>query len=417
MIGKRLRRRSKRLSTSNVDNKPLLSISDSETTSDKCSKLSEDLKSLSTSNVQTKPSVSISDSETTSVMWSNLPQDVLCFIADRIFEENDFTMFRSVCQAWRSAVPRSHWKRVPWLLAKRYETPRVVLKGLSSFENTSLDSLYHTELHWRYWGSFTGWILGQHYSDYKLKLINPLTKAVIDLPQLNCLIKKGLVYRTRRADCPYPSIQVMAISHMFSGVAILDHGYKEWKVLEDIRIHRYYETTMFNQAAKSEIVDAIWYKEQVTAIRADGSIVFFDEARVVVSLPPPIHVKLRFHDVLYMVESSGELLIVVDYDQAGYKVYKLNIDTGEWIHVKALGVHSLFIGQSYSTSRWMSDNEKGNTWKSGCIYDLTDHVSKLGNLYGDNVAKKRSELHRLGHVSDLNRCYDFIWYMPAVGSQ
>lgn len=149
------------MSTSNVDNKPLVSISDSETTSDECSKLPEDFKSLSMSNVQTKPSVSISDSETTSVKWSNLPQDVLCFIADRIFEENDFTMFRSVCQAWRSAVPRSHWKRVPWLLAKRYETPRVVLKGLSSFENTSLDSLYHTELHWRYWGSFTGWILCQ----------------------------------------------------------------------------------------------------------------------------------------------------------------------------------------------------------------------------------------------------------------
>lgn len=54
MINERLRRKSKRLSMSNMQSKFLISIFDSEITSDKWFKLSEDLKHLSMSNVQIK---------------------------------------------------------------------------------------------------------------------------------------------------------------------------------------------------------------------------------------------------------------------------------------------------------------------------------------------------------------------------
>lgn len=340
--------------------------------------------------------------------WSKLPEDLLRLLVDRLVVEEDFIVFRSVCKSWRSAIPKSYWKRVPWLLAKKYESSKVVLKGLNSLsQNTnSLSSLFQTELSWRYWGSFTGWILGQNQLDYRLQLINPLTNVVIDLPRLGHPISKGMVYYSPGSDSLHPAIEIMAISHRYSGIAMLNDELQQWTYLVD-------------KQHKSDFVDLVWYKDHIIAIRTNGTIVVFDEAGVAASLTPP-HDKVGDHNALYLIESSGDLIILVQRHVILYgrhfEVYKLNLETGGWIEVTGLGRHSLFVGESYSISRRIND-DTGDTWKPSCIYYTTYNPISEKKLYCYNIVLKRLEFHHLGHVTDVNKCYDFVWYMPAVGTK
>ncbi|KAL1832622.1 hypothetical protein ACET3Z_002273 [Daucus carota] len=344
----------------------------------------------------------MSDVNTMSDFWSKLPQDLLRLLVDRyVVSEKEFLCLRSVCRDWRSALPKSCWKRTPWLLARRYQTPNVVIKGLDSLcsSHGSLSSLFVTDLSWRYWGSFTGWILGQNHSDYTLKLINPLTKAVIDLPMLHHYLGKGVVYHAPGSDPRNPVIGVMAVSHSFSGIAMIDNEYKEWTFLKDKRY-----------VSNSDFKDLIWYKDNVAAVRGDGEIVFFDEKRVVRSFNPKRTLVREYYDH-YLVESSGDLLIVA-YVEHRYEVYRLNLKTGGWIRVWDLGRHSLFVGKSYSMSHWISADTTGDSWRPSCIYNAT--YSPTGSCH--NIAKKQEEFHDVSSFDGLNKCFDFIWYMPAVGS-
>lgn len=340
--------------------------------------------------------------------WSKLPEDLLRLLVDRLVVEEDFIALRSVCKYWRSAIPKDYWKRVPWLLAKKYESSKVVLKGLNSLSRNidSLSSLFQTELSWRYWGSFTGWILSQNQLDYRLQLVNPLTNVVIELPRLGHPISKGMVFYSPSSDSLQPGVGIMAISHRYCGIAMLNAELKQWTYLSDNK-------------HKSDFVDVVWYKNHIVAIRSSGTIVVFDEAGVAASLTPPLD-KVGDHNALYLIESSGDLIILVQRHVILYgrhfEVYKLNLDTGGWIEVTGLGRHSVFVGESYSISRRIND-DTGDTWKPSCIYYTTYNPISEKKLYCYNIVEKRLEYHHLGHVADVNKCYDFIWYMPAVGTK
>ncbi|KAL8100476.1 F-box protein At2g26160-like [Apium graveolens] len=365
-------------------------------------------------NVRVQRSSMSSVSETTRNCWSKLPEDLLCLIVDRIVNPKDFIRFRSVCKDWLSAIPPDYRQFTPWLLAKRFKSPVVVLKGLCSLlpsDNISLSSLFETELHWRFWGSFTGWILGQNNNDYRLKLINPLTKVVIDLPRLNHLIRKGVVYHNPDSDSRNPTIGIMAISHRLIGIASIDGKYNYWKFFADAEGVR-----------QSNFVDLVWYKDNIVALRANGTLVFYDEAKVVrLVYPKPVIVRavqgLGATDQLYLVESAGDLLMVT----YRFQVYKLNLDNGNWKYVRDLGRHSLFVGNSYSMSCLIPDdeteydNETEHRWRPSCIYDATYSSTKSGMLSRYNLMNQTKESHYLGPITDLDNCYDFIWYMPAVG--
>ncbi|KAK1385524.1 hypothetical protein POM88_023259 [Heracleum sosnowskyi] len=364
--------------------------------------------------------------ETTSDRWSKIPADALGLVVDRIVDEKDFIVFRSVCKDWRSAIPQSYWKRTPWLLARICKTPVLVLKGLSSISpgKISLRSLLETELCWRYWGSFTGWILGQQTSDLRLKLINPVTKAVIDLPQLNHLIRKGLIYQTPGSDSRNPAVGVMVIFQSLNGIAMIDNEFKDWTFLADMEGDKAMIDNEFKDWTfladmkadnKSDFVDLVWYKDNLVALRANGAIVFFNESTVVRSLDPkPNQVKNCFE--IYLVESLGDLLIILAHlEWHRFNVYRLNLDTGDWIQVTDLGRHSIFVGNSYSMSCWISDDEPTDSWRPSCIYNSTYSSTSSGKLSCYNITNKTEEVHDLGPVTDLDKCFDFVWYMPAVG--
>lgn len=134
--------------------------------------------------------------------------------------------------------------------------------------------------------------------------------------------------------------------------------------------------------------DIIFYNHKFYAVRNRGEVLVMDmdnswEApKVIKILPrPPKHG--RFSMKTYLVDSSGELLMIgryVVYDgflytTTGFRVYMLNYQSSSggnpWFRVKSLGDRMLFLGlnSSLSYSSFDFPGCKGN-----CIYFMDDHL-------------------------------------------
>ncbi|KAJ4777844.1 F-box family protein [Rhynchospora pubera] len=144
--------------------------------------------------------------------WSHLPPDIVQLISEKFKSITDYLRFRAVCSPWRSASlprPRHLPPQLPWLMLTHkpykkqkgqrhngvylfYDLERSKLREVHLPETTGMVCC----------ASYQGWLLLLASKGREVLLLNPITRARIQLPPFTALVKRfgdgqgGLRYNT-----------------------------------------------------------------------------------------------------------------------------------------------------------------------------------------------------------------------------
>ncbi|OVA10867.1 Protein of unknown function DUF295 [Macleaya cordata] len=347
------------------------------------------------------------------VGWSQLQSELIEIIARKLTTYADYIRFRAFCVKWRSTlppIPHHIPSQFPWLMLP-YNSNSLNRRGFFSLSENkvywlNLPEICHGS---RCCGSSQGWLVLLGQSPIIL-LFNPLTSIQIHLPPITTfpkvldfnISKVGKEYLLM--DSPYRrSLNYMldlfikkivlssspaSLSSDYVAVAILNEtgelafckkGVRAWTMIED---------------AQSYSEDVIYYKGSFYAVNLIGSLAICDISglsplvtKIAVPAPQPV----IGADILYLVDSFGELLLVsrhlefvMDtepnisvYKTLRFNVFRLDSSLPYWVEVESLGDCMLFLGGNSSLCLLASDFSgcEGN-----CIY-FTDYDSKA-NDYG-----------------------------------
>ncbi|KAF8412280.1 hypothetical protein HHK36_000241 [Tetracentron sinense] len=248
--------------------------------------------------------------------WSELPNDLLGLIAKRVIIYEDFVAFGGVCNSWRSVAVRQNFTPSPQL-------PWLMLPEQKNSNNRAFFSLSKGMVHERplpeargkrCWGS-QGWLV-TFSIDFNISPLNPFTGLQIQLPPHRTFkhhyvtseedefgytptllqevyIKKAIVSSSPSSSSDYV---VMVIHGPNIQLAFARPGDDAWTTIEKTRPGSYF--------------DVIFYKEKFYAVNSLGDVVVYDvqgpnptELQIIAKLPD-------FDSNIYLVESSGELLVV-----------------------------------------------------------------------------------------------------------
>ncbi|XP_047329684.1 F-box protein SKIP23-like [Impatiens glandulifera] len=347
------------------------------------------------------------------VDWSELPPEMISAIADQLKLHIDYIRFRAVCKSWRlstKTIPIHLPSQLPWLMLPQngaYQTRR---RGFFSISSNKLHFLNLPEASHRRrsCGSSHGWLVILDESP-SIFLLNPLTRERINLPPLSVFpnvvdfdfyrvgreyilqyaaggdtyarslkhmrdyfIKKVILSTNPSNDSDFIAL---AILNQSGDLAFCKKGDQSWRIIENAQ--SYCEDVIYRGG------DGLFYavdnfgKIAVCDLHGDSPRVSFIELS-----------RQRRGDMQYLVESSGELLLVTRYldylfidNQFGmefktveFKVHKLDISgPPKWDRVESLGNLMLFLGENSSMAFSASDFHgcKGNS-----IY-FTDDYSDL----------------------------------------
>ncbi|XP_010266939.1 PREDICTED: F-box protein SKIP23-like [Nelumbo nucifera] len=340
------------------------------------------------------------------VDWSQLPPDMIVMMSRKLTVYIDYLRFRAVCVNWRSAVSKrpDHLPcQLPWLMlpnTRNNDTCR-------GFFSLSDDKIHWLELpeasrRRRCCGSSQGWLVVVEESPV-IRLLNPLTRAQIQLPPLTTFpnvlgfdvyrIGKEYTLQTSSGDCYSRNLKEMrdsflkkvilssspASSSEYVALAILNetgelafcrHGDEGWTFIED---------------AQPCYEDVICYKGLFYAVDRRGKVVICDVSGVSPVVTVINTLWLFGGDILYLVEQSGELLLVTRHLELGlvepdmayktirFEVAKLDSSSQNWVKLKGIGDHVLFLGKNSSLSLSASDYPE---CRRNCIY-FTDDYSEV----------------------------------------
>ncbi|XAR69575.1 hypothetical protein NMG60_11001222 [Bertholletia excelsa] len=322
------------------------------------------------------------------VDWSSLPYDLVFMIANRIPAIEDFLAFSAVCHSWRSVYVNKSWSpspHFPWLM---------LCENRADESNRAFFSFQKKRCHLlplpqaqerRCWGSSCGWLVTIGL-DLQIHLLNPVTQIRIALPPQSTFphqptfiaaenrgwyrahfIHKAFVFKTP-VNGKRDELAVMAIHGMMNDhLAVAKPGYDSWVTVETSPLFVYEDVTVF--------------KDKIFAICGSGTLVLIEidgaNSPRAKQISPPPDGALPWQK-LYLVESSGELLLVyriigrLDDFSLGtisFEVYKFDFKANKWVRKDELGDQALFVGDNNSVSIACSS---ANCCKPNSIYFADD---------------------------------------------
>ncbi|KAF8405484.1 hypothetical protein HHK36_010391 [Tetracentron sinense] len=367
--------------------------------------------------------------------WSRLPRDLLEMIANRLTIYIDYLRFRAVSQDWRSSVskvPNRLTCQPPWLMlpnSRRRETHR-------SFFSLSENKVYHLELpeasfRRRCCGSSQGWLVLAEESP-AIRLLNPLTRTQIQLPPLSSfpnvlnfsISRIGREYLLLNSSGHRYYHNLREMRDLFLKKVILssspssaDGDYIVMAILNETGLLAFCRKGDLLWTVMAEALpyyeDVIYYKGLFYAVDKHGRVAICDVhslSSMVTIIEPTL---LSSGDILYLVNSSGEILLVSRYLEPGhaaaaefyktcrFEVFKLDPSRLKWDEVKSLDDHMLFLGKNSSLSLLASDF---SGFKGNCIY-FTDDYTEANYDGVDN-----------GHlIQQPVSLEEASWYPPPIG--
>ncbi|KAJ4802646.1 F-box family protein [Rhynchospora pubera] len=134
--------------------------------------------------------------------WANIPVDIVGLISEKVKSITDYVRFRAVCSPWRSASlsqPRHVLPQLPWLMIPYMPFPeRLPLDkkddGVRLFydhRESKMRKLHLPEtIGMMCCASYRGWLLLVAREGKEVFLLNPLTRARVQLPPFTLPVKR-----------------------------------------------------------------------------------------------------------------------------------------------------------------------------------------------------------------------------------
>uniref|UniRef100_K3XPV4 KIB1-4 beta-propeller domain-containing protein n=1 Tax=Setaria italica TaxID=4555 RepID=K3XPV4_SETIT len=299
--------------------------------------------------------------------WANLGDGPAGLIAELVLAKDvaDYVRFRAVCRPWRrcSLDPRSQgcldgrYHPRQWImLDKAHAGPRLRrFLNISSGECIRMD-LPALEEHTLLSLTPEGLLLLLHEATLAVRLLNPLTQQVTDLPPLTALLTTELQLARRFGWRLGGSISVCgagvvadasAVAVSFCSpmeLVVAKPGDERWTSVDN----GFFRSTMtiagrFYCATRSGVMVLDGSSDQqqppslLTAVDWSGSLCFY-----------------RMKDSLHLVDNGGDLMLVhrmlrrrrLDDERYArkYEAYKVDVDAGVLIPAKSFGGRAVFMG-------------------------------------------------------------------------
>ncbi|KAG0545477.1 hypothetical protein BDA96_02G364800 [Sorghum bicolor] len=217
-----------------------------------------------------------------------------------------------------------------------------------------------------------GLLLLLHRPSLVIRLLNPLTRRLTDLPPATTLMTEQQLSRSRQGggdlgerlsvysaglavadDDASTTVMTVAIYFRFPmGIAVAKPGDQCWTLVHD----RYVTATLsFAGRFYCTIGTSVMVLE-------DSSATTSDHPRLVMAVKPSFHMS-GMADSLHLVDNAGELMLVHrllckdDNDDAhgekykmDYRVYRVDLDAGALVPAKSLNGRAVFIGRRRAIS-------------------------------------------------------------------
>ncbi|XP_026450243.1 F-box/kelch-repeat protein At1g57790-like [Papaver somniferum] len=291
--------------------------------------------------------------------WSILQDDTLLKTASYL-HPIDYKQFRLVCKAIRSNLPI--FKQTPTsgtILSNRYVSPWLVFSVNNECTVYNfVDPMHNNENYFMerplLKGAIIrfqkdGWLLMSEGA-HRLFFHNPFTKETInipDLPQHYHFSNISFFSLPTCSDCVVYGIQVDEEDEGIR-VYIIARGEKSWRdhMFDNIDTDGYYMPSLNTPVLYKGILYSVDYNGLVGTLSSEDNI---NWSYQVVNKPRGIF------DGAYpsfLVECGGDLLLVKLGRMGVFKgIFRLNFSKKEWVRVKSLGKHMLFISYTSCVSR------------------------------------------------------------------
>ncbi|XP_057761148.1 uncharacterized protein LOC130981584 [Arachis stenosperma] len=325
--------------------------------------------------------------------WARIHQDMLNQITKRLYSYDDYLQLRLVCKEWNFKLPKiPNGIKAPWLLLPIGGTPtaREPFKAgedvyhitqLSNIDEESVDTssldekgIYHLKLADLQYnlirGSCHGWLIIVSIYEGTIRMLNPLTKAYLDLPPISTLFWKVVINSAPIND---NNNDFMAVAiYGACNLAFYKSNNKRW-----LKLPTSADATTYFQ-------DVIFFQEKIYAVDDDGQLYEFDTKTktgpvgIIHEAAPPSDVVTQgeISNLKYLIGcADGSLLMVVrhlrnlmehdekrSYETIKFDIYKLEKNANTWSRITSLGNYVLVIGFNASVQMLAGDfsNCKGN---------------------------------------------------------
>ncbi|XP_077225988.1 putative F-box protein At1g44080 isoform X2 [Tasmannia lanceolata] len=305
--------------------------------------------------------------------WGELPKEIIELILNHLILA-DYIRFGAVCVSWRLAVAEKRYPPAPqlsWIMISED-----LNRQKWSFYSPSEVRVYRLNLSLdrgeKCVGSYDYWMVmsndnGRNY------LLSLFSRAEIQLPPSPYNLPDQWAYPRHHIEKAILSSAPTSADCVFVAMTITGAllfcrlGDEKWSEFEDIYPN-----------------DFAFYKGMFYATCVGGDL-------VVCSVGPPpktdyiiFPFEEDFDQPTYLVESCGELLIVVGYwevcsTEAHYKVFKLDSSVPHWVEVKSFGDHALFLN-SFCCYSLPATGFPG--FKKNCIYSIAERILKIRPISG-----------------------------------
>ncbi|XP_077223769.1 F-box protein At2g26160-like [Tasmannia lanceolata] len=302
--------------------------------------------------------------------WSKLPMDIMVSILNRLSLE-DHICFGEVCMWWKTATEKKPHpsSQFPWVLLSENQNSET-----RSFFSPYECKVYHLKLPEargvECCGSSGQWMIMTDRVE-RYFLLSPFTRSKIRLPCEVCSgrfefdpcnIKKAMVFPPPTFSNPKTMTEcvVVALCHD-GGLFSCQIGDERW-------------TSIGKESCEYE--DFIFYEGIFYAITVSGELEASNLGAksihlrsVLLQLPPKpsFSMGVSNHLSTHLMESCGELLVVLRYSRQGmdwsewppfsnfagrgtFRLFKLDQSVPKWVSVESVCDSILFLGESCSIS-------------------------------------------------------------------
>ncbi|KAK1266902.1 hypothetical protein QJS04_geneDACA015265 [Acorus gramineus] len=330
--------------------------------------------------------------------WGGISRDLLECITNRL-SLRDYIRFRAVCHEWSYATVK--FNRPFLFLARKIQSNKRVIHDPLDRKTYEID---RPEFYRNYLlGSSFGWLILGSFERRQLSLLNPFSGecVVLPLPPLKKKIRMYEIWDAVTLSSPptSPNCIVLVLQALLKRILYCRIGDDKWDQIED---------ELFHQFGPNQ---AIWYTGNFYVLSRTGLIhidVVTKQLKMI-ALPQSLSSDYRDRHVPYIVESRGEILLVIVKFTQHFEVFKMDHSSGnlEWERMEGLGGRTIFL--EHGSAVCVDASEAG--CRGDCIFYTRKQGKRLWNMF--DMESKKLQTGPTQHMEKKKNYLERVWCVPS----